>query len=188
LRRSVAVVMQDQFLFAGTIAGNIGLEDQAITPDRIRGAARAVRAEPFILALPRGYDDEVRERGSNFSVGQKQLLSFARVLAFDPAVLVLDEATASVDSETEMHIQTALRTVTAGRASLVIAHRLSTIRESDRILVLHRGGLREEGTHESLLARDGIYRMLHRLQFEPASGVPAMSGSDPAPGGDTPAA
>ncbi len=170
LRRRVGVVLQDHVLFSGTIADNISLGDAAITRERVESAARAVRAHPFIEALPRGYDDEVRERGGNFSMGQRQLLSFARALAFDPPLLVLDEATASIDSLTEREIQAALRTLMAGRTSLVIAHRLSTIRESDRILVLHHGVVREEGTHDELLAHDGVYRMLYRLQFmEPAS-------------------
>ena len=171
LRRKVALVMQDQFLFAGTIAANISLSDPAITAERIQEAARAVRAEPFIMSLPRGYDSAVAERGSNFSVGQKQLFALARVLAFDPAVLVLDEATASVDSETERHIQEALHAVMEARSSLVIAHRLSTIRESHRILVMHHGKVREEGTHEELLAQDGIYERLYQLQY-PRSGRP----------------
>ncbi|HKY33260.1 MAG TPA: ABC transporter ATP-binding protein [Candidatus Polarisedimenticolia bacterium] len=166
LRRRVGVVLQDHVLFSGTLAGNIGLGDPSIGRDRIEAAARAVRADRFIQALPQGYDAEVRERGLNFSMGQRQLLSFARALAFDPPVLVLDEATASVDSATEMEIQAALRRLMAGRTSLVIAHRLSTIQESDRILVLHHGVVREEGTHQELLAREGIYRMLHRLQFQ----------------------
>ncbi|MGH9870822.1 MAG: ABC transporter ATP-binding protein [Candidatus Polarisedimenticolia bacterium] len=165
LRRRVGVVLQDHVLFSGTIADNIGLGDAGISRERIERAAEAVRAHGFIGALPRGYDDDVRERGSNFSMGQRQLLSFARALAFDPPVLVLDEATASVDSRTEMEIQKALRTLTGGRTSLVIAHRLSTIQESDRILVLHHGVVREEGSHQQLLEMDGLYRMLHRLQF-----------------------
>ena len=183
LRRKVAVVVQDQFLFAGTIARNISLSDPTITDEKIRAAARAVAAEPFILSLTGGYDGAVQERGANFSVGQKQLLALARVLAFDPAVLVLDEATASVDSETERRIQEALHAVMAARSSLVIAHRLSTIRESHRILVLHHGRIREEGAHDALLARDGIYRMLHRLQFEQPAGADsspaARFGGDP---------
>jgi ATP-binding cassette, subfamily B, multidrug efflux pump len=165
LRRRVGVVSQDHVLFSGTVAGVIGLGDPSISRERIEQAARAVRAHGFISSLPRGYDDVVRERGANFSMGQRQLLSFARALAVDPPVLVLDEATASVDSRTEMEIQAALHTLMEGRTSLVIAHRLSTIRESDRILVLHHGVVREQGTHDELLARDGIYRMLHRLQF-----------------------
>lgn len=178
LRKRVGVVLQDHFLFMGTVAANIGLGDPGIPRERIEAAARAVRAHDFISVLPQGYDDEVRERGGNFSVGQKQLLSFARALAFDPPVLVLDEATASVDSRTEMRIQKALSTLMAGRASLVIAHRLSTIRNADRILVLHKGAVREQGTHDELVARSGgVYETLHRLQFqEPARRAPAGPG------------
>lgn len=170
LRRAVGVVLQDHFLFAGTVAANISLDDPAIDRERIRSAARTVRADRFIERLPGAYDEPVRERGSNFSVGEKQLLSFARAVAFDPAVLVLDEATASVDPETEGHIQTALATLLAGRTSIIIAHRLSTVRDADRILVLHHGVVRETGSHDELLERkDGIYRALYLLQTELAS-------------------
>ena len=165
LRRAVGVVLQDHFLFAGTVGANIGLDDPAIGPERIRQAARAVRADRFIERLRAGYDEPVQERGANFSTGEKQLLSFARAIAFDPAVLVLDEATSSVDPETERHIQAALETLLRGRTSIVIAHRLSTVESADRILVLHHGRLREQGTHRELLARpDGIYRTLYGLQ------------------------
>ena len=170
LRRTVGVVLQDHFLFAGTIAANIALEDPKITRDEVRRAAHAVRADRFIEALPNGYDEPVRERGSNFSVGEKQLISFARAIAFDSAVLVLDEATASVDPETERHIQVALDTVLSGRSSIVIAHRLATIRNADRILVLHHGEVRELGSHDELMQRnDGLYRTLHDLQTQKAS-------------------
>ena len=165
LRRRVGVVLQDHFLFSGTVASNIGMDDPAITRERIVEAARAVHAHEFIEALPGGYDHQLRERGSNLSIGQRQLLSFARALAFDPPLLVLDEATASVDSQTEMKVQDGLRVVMGGRTSIVIAHRLSTVRDSDRILVLHKGRVREEGTHDDLLAAGGIYSTLHRLQF-----------------------
>lgn len=165
LRRRLGVVLQDHFLFSGTVAGNISLDDPAITPERVREAAEMVQAHEFIARLPRGYDEEVRERGSNFSVGEKQLLSFARALAFDPSVIVLDEATASVDPETEARIQRALDTMLAGRTAIIIAHRLATVRGCDRILVMHHGRLVEEGTHEELVAREGgIYRALHELQ------------------------
>jgi ATP-binding cassette subfamily B multidrug efflux pump len=170
LRRTIGVVLQDFFLFSGTVASNIALGDPAITPSRVVDAARAVRADRFVERLPLGYDEPVRERGSNFSVGEKQILSFARAVAFDPAVLVLDEATASVDPETERHIQTALDTVLAGRTSIVIAHRLATIRGAGRILVLHHGEVRELGTHDELMAReDGLYRTLQVLQNQAAS-------------------
>jgi ABC-type multidrug transport system fused ATPase/permease subunit len=170
LRRTIGVVLQDHFLFSGTIASNIALGDPRITRDDVKRAARAVRADRFIDRLPLRYDEPVRERGSNFSVGEKQLLSFARAIAFDPAVLVLDEATASVDPETERHIQTALDTVLSGRTSIVIAHRLATIRNASRILVLHRGEVRELGTHDELMARqDGLYRTLQVLQTQAAT-------------------
>ena len=165
LRRAIGVVLQDHFLFAGTVASNISLGDPAVTPERVRRAAEAVDAHRFIERLPDGYDEQVRERGSNYSVGEKQLLSFARAIAFDPAVLILDEATASVDPATERRIQEALDTLLKGRTSIVIAHRLATIRGADRILVLHHGRLIEDGTHDELLRVDGgIYRTLYHLQ------------------------
>ena len=165
LRRSVGVVLQDPFLFAGTIASNLSLGDDRVTDERMRGAASAVGADRFIERLPEGYDHPIRERGSNLSTGEKQLLSFARALAFDPAVLVLDEATSSVDPETESRIQEALEKLLSGRTSIVIAHRLATVRNADRVLVLHHGRVREHGTHEELLRlAGGIYRTLYSLQ------------------------
>lgn len=165
LRRAVGVVPQDAFLFAGSIEENIALGDPALGPEAVRAAARAANAEPFIQALPRGYAAEVRERGANLSQGQRQLLAVARALAYDPAVLVLDEATSSVDPEAEALIQAALDRLLEGRTSLTIAHRLSTIQRADRILVLHRGRLVETGTHRELLARGGLYATLYELQF-----------------------
>ncbi len=165
LRRSVGVVLQDQFLFAGTVENNISLGDSRVTRERVREAAEAVRVHRLIESLPEGYDENVRERGNNFSTGEKQLFAFARAIAFDPAVLVLDEATASVDPETERRIQRALTTVMSGRTSILIAHRLATVRDADRILVLHHGRLIEQGPHEALLDRpDGVYRTLYTLQ------------------------
>ena len=165
LRRRVGIVLQDNFLFVGSVESNISLGDPAVSAEQVRRAARTVRAERFIERLPAGYAEPVRERGSNFSVGQKQLLSFARAIAFDPAVLVLDEATASVDAETEHDIREALVRLLAGRTSIVIAHRLATVRDADRVLVLHHGRLLEQGTHEELLRLpDGIYRTLYSLQ------------------------
>jgi ATP-binding cassette subfamily B protein len=165
LRRSVGVVLQDPFLFAGSVAGNISLDDPHLSPEQIREAVRRVHADAFIERLPGGLDEPIRERGSNLSMGERQLLSFARVVAFDPAVLVLDEATASVDPATERRIQDALEEMLVGRTSIIIAHRLSTVRAADRILVLHRGQLVEQGHHDELVQQeDGIYRTLYRLQ------------------------
>jgi ATP-binding cassette subfamily B protein len=175
LRRSVGVVMQDHFLFAGTIASNISLGDPSIDDAAIRRAARAVDADRFLSRLPRGYDEEVRERGSNLSVGEKQLLSFARAIAFDPAILVLDEATSSVDPETERRIQRALDGLLSGRTSITIAHRLATVEGADRILVLHHGALREAGTHAELMrVPGGVYRTLRSLQA--ARGIDHVEG------------
>ncbi|MEW6300023.1 MAG: ABC transporter ATP-binding protein [Thermodesulfobacteriota bacterium] len=179
LRRQVGVVLQDVFLFAGDVATNITLGRADITPAALEQAARHVNADRFIRALPRGYAEPLRERGSNLSAGQRQLLSFARALAYDPVILVLDEATSSVDPETELLIQDALAKLMAGRTTLVIAHRLSTIQNADRILVMHKGQLREVGTHQELMARRGIYWRLCRLQYrepdEPYSRHPASA-------------
>jgi len=167
LRRHIGAVLQDPFLFAGTIAANIRLSNQGITDEEIRRAARYVNADRFIEALPGGYDTEVRERGAGLSVGQKQLLAFARAIAFNPEILlVLDEATSSVDTETEVLIQTALARLMRGRTSIIIAHRLSTIRNVDRIVVLHKGRIAEIGSHDQLLARNGLYRRLYELQYQ----------------------
>jgi ATP-binding cassette, subfamily B, multidrug efflux pump len=165
LRHSLALVLQDVHLFSGTIASNIRLGSD-ISDERVREAARAVHAHRFIEALPRGYDTEVKERGATLSVGQKQLLSFARALAHDPRVLVLDEATSSVDTETEQLIQDALKVLLRGRTAIVIAHRLSTIQNVDEILVLHKGRIRERGKHQSLLALRGLYWRLYQLQYK----------------------
>jgi ATP-binding cassette, subfamily B, multidrug efflux pump len=165
LRRLFSLVLQDVHLFSGTIASNIRLGDARIDDEAVRLAARAVHADGFISALPDGYRSAVAERGATLSVGQKQLLSFARALAFDPRVLVLDEATSSVDTETEMLIRDALRTLMAGRTTIAIAHRLSTIQDMDKILVLHHGQLRESGSHQELLAERGIYYKLFQLQY-----------------------
>ncbi len=165
LRRSVGIVLQDVLLFRGDVAYNITLGREEIGRERMVAAASAVHADSFVSRLPSGYDEPVRERGNNLSTGQRQLLSFARALAYDPAILVLDEATSSVDPETEVLIQDALERLLAGRTAIVIAHRLSTIERADRIIVLHHGEVREIGTHAELLARDGIYAKLYRLQF-----------------------
>ncbi|HAV21919.1 MAG TPA: antibiotic ABC transporter ATP-binding protein [Bacteroidetes bacterium] len=166
LRRHIAVVLQDVFLFSGDIKGNINLGDDAIPLDRVKAAARVVGAHRFIEQLREHYDAEVKERGATLSVGQKQLLSFARALAYHPRILVLDEATSSVDTETEQMIQAAIKKLLRGRTSIVIAHRLSTIQNADKIIVLHKGEIREMGTHQELLTRDGIYRKLYRLQYK----------------------
>ena len=165
LRSSLALVLQDVHLFSGTIASNIRL-GSPVPEERVREAARTVHAHRFIEALPEGYATEVKERGATLSVGQKQLLSFARALAHDPRVLILDEATSSVDTETEQLIQDALRVLLRGRTAIVIAHRLSTIQNVDEILVLHKGRIRERGTHQELLLRRGIYWRLYQLQYK----------------------
>lgn len=165
LRRQVGVVLQDAFLFAGDIESNIRLGEAHIDSERVREAARLVHADAFISRLPEGYASVLGERGATLSLGQRQLLALARVLAFDPAILVLDEATSSIDTETELAIREAVRRVMAGRTSLVVAHRLSTIHDCDRILVLHRGRLRESGSHAELLRAGGLYARLYELQF-----------------------
>jgi ATP-binding cassette subfamily B protein len=165
LRSSMALVLQDVHLFSGTIASNIRL-GSSVSDERVREAARAVHAHRFIERLPDGYQSEVRERGATLSVGQKQLLSFARALAHDPRILVLDEATSSVDTETESLIQDALRVLLRGRTAIVIAHRLSTIQNVDEILVMHKGHIRERGTHQRLLALRGLYWRLYHLQYK----------------------
>jgi ATP-binding cassette subfamily B multidrug efflux pump len=166
LRGLFSLVLQDVHLFSGTIADNIRLGHASIDDERVRQAAHAVHADAFIDRMPDGYASVVAERGSTLSVGQKQLLSFARALAFDPRVLILDEATSSVDTETELLIRDALRVLMAGRTTIAIAHRLSTIQDMDKILVLHKGQLRESGTHQELLARRGIYFKLFELQYK----------------------
>jgi ATP-binding cassette subfamily B protein len=166
LRGLFSLVLQDVHLFSGTIADNIRLGNPTIGEERVRGAARAVHADTFIERMPGGYAAPVAERGATLSVGQKQLLSFARALAFDPRVLILDEATSSVDTETEILIRDALSVLMAGRTTIAIAHRLSTIQDMDKILVLHKGTVRESGTHQELLAARGIYFKLFQLQYK----------------------
>jgi ATP-binding cassette subfamily B protein len=166
LRRHIGVVLQDVFLFSGDVRANLALGDRAVPLARVEAAARSANAEPFIRRLPDGFNAQVRERGSNFSAGQRQLLSLARVLVFEPEILVMDEATSSVDTETEALIQDALENVMQRRTCVVIAHRLSTIRNADRIIVLHHGEVREMGSHAELMARGGIYHRLYQLQYE----------------------
>jgi ATP-binding cassette subfamily B protein len=168
LRRRIAVVLQDVFLFSGDIARNIRLAERDVGDEALVEAARTVNIHPFVESLPDGYATRVQERGATLSVGQKQLLSFARALAMEPSILVLDEATSSVDTETERLIQQALERLLEGRTALIIAHRLSTVQRVDRIVVMHRGEIREEGTHQELLALRGIYHRLYRLQYDGA--------------------
>jgi ATP-binding cassette, subfamily B, multidrug efflux pump len=166
LRRLFSLVLQDVHLFSGTIADNIRLGNRAISDEDVRRAASTVHADRFIERLPLAYASPVAERGATLSVGQKQLLSFARALAFNPAILVLDEATSSVDTETEILIRDALHLLMAGRTTIAIAHRLSTIQDMDKILVLHKGELREAGSHQELLAERGLYFKLYQLQYK----------------------
>jgi ATP-binding cassette, subfamily B, multidrug efflux pump len=166
LRRNFAVVLQDAYLFTGTLAGNIRLGTAAISDDQIERAAEQVNLLDYVQSLPHGFDQPVRERGQGYSTGQKQLISFARALAHDPKYLILDEATSSVDTETELRVRDALGRLVTGRTSIVIAHRLSTIQRADRIFVMHKGQLRESGTHQQLLAARGIYWKLYQLQYK----------------------
>jgi ABC-type multidrug transport system fused ATPase/permease subunit len=165
LRRHLGLVLQDVFLFSGDIAGNITLGDPLISEEQMMEAARRVHIAPFIEQLPARYREEVQERGATLSQGQRQLLSFARALAFDPAILILDEATSSVDTRTEILIQEAIKELLKNRTAIIIAHRLSTIKNVDRILVIHKGEIWEEGTHQELMARQGLYSRFYELQY-----------------------
>jgi ATP-binding cassette subfamily B protein len=166
LRRRFGVVLQDPFLFAGTIESNIRLGSEHVTEEDVEEAIEELRVGDFIRALPNGYQEEVRERGNTLSVGQKQLISFARALAHNPQILILDEATSSVDTETEFRVREALNRMVTGRTSIIIAHRLSTIQRADRIVVMHKGRIREMGSHQELLAQRGIYWKLYQLQYK----------------------
>ena len=166
LRKYISIVLQDVFLFSGTVKSNIGLNSPDISDERIREAAKVVGADKFIDKFPNKYDEEVKEKGATLSVGQKQLISFARALAFDPQILILDEATSSIDTETEIMIQNAIEKLLVGRTSIVVAHRLSTIQNADKIVVMHKGEIREIGTHQELLAKQGIYYKLYQLQYK----------------------
>ena len=165
LRGAIGQVQQDVFIFTGDIKSNISLNNEAISPDDVRRAAEIVNADPFIQKLPHGYDEPVTERGSTLSAGQRQLLSFARTLAYDPKILVLDEATANIDPETETLITQALARLMDGRTTIMVAHRLSTIQHADKIIVMHHGEIKESGTHQELLAKDGLYKKLYELQL-----------------------
>ncbi|MFZ0771975.1 MAG: ABC transporter ATP-binding protein [Candidatus Sulfotelmatobacter sp.] len=181
LRSRFGVVLQDPFLFSGTIGGNIRLGTRRIQDKDVEQAAEDVNLADFIRALPKGFDEEVRERGSTLSTGQKQLISFARALAHEPKILILDEATSSVDTETEFRVRDALSRMVEGRTSLIIAHRLSTVQRADKIIVMHKGQVREMGTHQQLLAQRGIYFKLYQLQYkdqEIAAGPAVVAGDD----------
>jgi ATP-binding cassette, subfamily B, multidrug efflux pump len=179
LRRRFGVVLQDPFLFSGTIEKNIRLGSSWITDEQVEAAAESVNVADFIRGLPQGFREPVLERGSTLSTGQKQLISFARALAHDPKILVLDEATSSVDTETELRVRDALTHLVEGRTSVIIAHRLSTIQRADKIIVMHKGQVREIGNHQSLLASRGIYWKLYQLQYKDQElGVPQVSADD----------
>jgi ATP-binding cassette subfamily B protein len=166
LRREMAIVLQDVFLFSGTIRDNIRMGDESITDETIEWALRQVNAHHFVDGLPKKYDSLVKERGATLSLGQKQLLAFARALVRNPRILILDEATSSVDTETEYYIQDALKKLMKDRTSLIIAHRLSTIKHVNRIIVMHRGSVREIGTHTELMEQQGLYYQLYELQYK----------------------
>ncbi len=166
LRKNFAIVLQDPYLFSGTIASNIRMGTPGISDQQVREAARRVNMLDFIESLPGGFDEPVKERGATLSAGQKQLLSFARALAHDPKILILDEATSSVDPETEHLIRQGLQNLLEDRTSLVIAHRLSTIQNASKIIVMHKGRVREVGTHQELLRQQGIYFKLYQLQYK----------------------
>jgi len=183
LRRRFGVVLQDPFLFTGTVSGNIRLGSDWIADQDVERAAEEVNLADFIRTLPGGFGEEVRERGSTLSTGQKQLISFARALAHNPQILILDEATSSVDTETEFRVREALSRMVQGRTSLIIAHRLSTVQRADKIIVMHKGKVREMGTHQQLLAQRGVYYKLYQLQYKdqevplPTSGRPEVTAS-----------
>jgi ATP-binding cassette subfamily B protein len=172
LRRHFAVVLQDPFLFTGTLADNIRFGNDEITDEQLRQAAGDVNVLDFVESLPKGFNEPVRERGNSLSTGQKQLINFARALAFNPRILILDEATSSVDTDTELRIRGALDRMVEGRTSVLIAHRLSTVQRAETILVMHKGQLREKGTHQQLLAERGLYWKLYQLQYKDQETVP----------------
>lgn len=165
LRAAIGQVQQDVFIFTGDIKSNISLDNENISIEDVKRAAEIVHADSFIEKMPGGYDAPVTERGSTLSAGQRQLLSFARTLAYDPTILVLDEATANIDTETEALITSALAKLMEGRTTIMVAHRLSTIQHADKIIVMHQGQIKEAGTHQELLAQNGLYRKLYDLQL-----------------------
>jgi len=175
IRSRIGVVLQDVFIFSGSVRDNISLGDPDVTDDLMEQSASRVNAHGFIRILPQQYEHELAERGSNLSAGQKQLLSFARALAYNPEILILDEATSSVDTETELLIREAIRKLMENRTSIIIAHRLSTIQHVDWIIVLHKGKIREMGKHKDLMAKKGVYYRLYQLQFEDADSAPALA-------------
>jgi ATP-binding cassette subfamily B protein len=181
LRRHFAVVLQDPFLFAGTLADNIRFGNDAIGDEQLRQAARDVNVLDFIESLPGGFKEPVRERGNSLSTGQKQLINFARALAYNPRILILDEATSSVDTDTELRIRGALERMVEGRTSVLIAHRLSTVQRAETILVMHKGQLREMGSHQELLAERGLYWKLYQLQYKDQEGTVVGGQSSPTP-------
>jgi ATP-binding cassette subfamily B protein len=166
LRSKIGIVLQDVFLFSGSILDNITLRNPNISSEKVIEAAKMIGMHEFIMQLPGGYDYNVMERGSSLSLGQRQLLSFIRALLYNPSILVLDEATSSVDTESELMIQQATETLITGRTSIIIAHRLSTIRKANKIIVLDKGEVKEMGTHEELMEKGGFYAKLHQMQFE----------------------
>ena len=166
LRKNIGVVLQDVFLFSGTIEENIRLNNSDITNEKIEEVSKYVNADHFINNLPLKYKEPVMERGSTLSSGERQLLSFARTLAYEPKILILDEATSNIDTETEILIQDALKKLIVGRTSIAVAHRLSTIQHADKIIVLNKGSIKEIGTHQALLAKEGMYYDLYKLQYK----------------------
>ncbi len=178
LRRGIAIVLQDVFLFSGDVESNITLGDERISAAQARRAAEIVGAAPFIERMPQGYQSQVKERGAILSVGQKQLISFARALAYEPSILILDEATSSIDTESEQLIQHAIEKLLIGRTSIVVAHRLSTIQKANNIIVMHKGEIREQGTHHELLRQNGIYRTLYELQYKDQERVERLTGAE----------